>query len=135
MVSQDDVDRVCRGIEAFNRRDFEAAMAEFHPDIEWEAGRDLVPDAGVYRGHEGVLAFWRTWLDAIEDFRLQVEESLDAGEGRVFVMTRAEGRGRDSGVPVEASFPQVFELRDGQVVRVRLFATRATALEAVGVAD
>ena len=121
------------GVEAFNRRDFEVATAGFHPDIEWIAGTDLVPDAGVYRGPEGVLEFWGTWLDAMEDFKLEVEEALDAGEGRVLLVTRATGHGNDSGVPVEGSFAQMWELRDGLAVRAQMYASREAALEAEGI--
>ena len=131
-MSREDVEQVIAGVDAFNRRDFATATAGFHPDVEWEAVTDLLPDAAVYRGPQGVLEFWRTVLETMNDFTLHVEEAIDAGEGRVFLMTRASGRGKDSGVPVEATFPHVYELRDRQVVRVRLFASRAAALGAVG---
>ena len=131
-MAREDVERILLGLDAFNRRDFETATAGFHPDIEWIAGTDLVPDAAVYRGRDGVLEFWRTWLDAMDDFQLEVQEAIDAGDGRVFLLTRATGRGKDSGVPVEATFPHVYEIRDGKLARVRMFASREAALEALG---
>ena len=134
-MARDDVERVLFGVAAFNRRDLDAATAGFDPDIEWHAGGDLSPEAGVYHGREGVLEFWRAWIDTIDDFTLHVEETLDLGEGRVLVMTRVTGRGSDSGVPVEATFGQIWELREGMAVRTRMYRTRSDALEAVGLAD
>jgi ketosteroid isomerase-like protein len=134
-VSREHVERVLFGVDAFNRRDFDAAIAGFHPDIEWDAGSDISPEAPVYRGREGVLEFWRTWVDTMDGFTLHAEETLDLGEGRVLVMTRATGRGGDSGVPVEATFAQVWELREGAVVRTRMYRTRSDALEALGLAE
>ena len=132
-MSRDDVERVLAGLDAFNRRDFDAATAGFHPDIEWIAGADLVPDAAVYRGPDGVMEFWRTWLDAMDDFRLEVEETIDAGDGRVLLVTRATGRGKDSGVPVEGRLAQLWELRDGRSVRAEMYPSREAALEAEGI--
>ncbi len=132
-MSRDDVEQVVEGIEAFNRRDFDAATAGFHPDIEWIAGSDLVPDAAVYHGPDGVLEFWGTWLDAMDEFKLDVEETLDVGDGRVLLVTRATGRGSDSGVPVEARIAQLWELRDGLSVRARMYPSREAALEAEGI--
>ena len=132
-MSREDVQQVVGGIEAFNRRDFEAATAGFHPDIQWIAGADLVPDAEVYRGREGVMEFWRTWLDAMDDFKLDVEDTLDVGDGRVLIVTRATGRGKDSGVPVEGRIAQLWELRDGLSVRARMYPSRQAALEAEGI--
>ena len=124
--------QVHAGLQAFNRRDLEAATARFHPEIEWIAGADLVPDAAVYHGREGVMEFWRTWFETMENFRLEVEETLDLGDGRVLLVTRASGSGKDSGVPVEARFAQVWEIRDGLAVRAQMYASREAALEAEG---
>ena len=121
-----------QGIEAFNRRDFDAALAGFHPEIEWKPAADLGPEPKVYRGHAGVLEFWDTWLGTMDDFELEVTECIDAPADRVFVTARARGRGKGSGAPVEGELHQVFEYEGRAVVRVRLFGSRAAALEAAG---
>jgi ketosteroid isomerase-like protein len=121
-----------QGIEAFNRRDFDTALAGFNPDIEWEASADLGPDPMVYRGHAGVMEFWDGWLGTMDDFELEVTEAREAPGDRVFVTTRARARGKGSGAPVEGELHQVFEYRDGSVGRVKLFGSRSAALTAAG---
>jgi ketosteroid isomerase-like protein len=43
--------------------------------------------------------------------------------------------GRQSGVPVEERVWHVWTLRDGRFWRLRIFATKAEALEAVGLSE
>jgi ketosteroid isomerase-like protein len=51
------------------------------------------------------------------------------------VLTRYRGRGKGSGVPVDNEGAHVWALRDGKVVRLEIFADRADALAAAGLAD
>jgi ketosteroid isomerase-like protein len=120
------------GMEAYSRRDYERALEGFHPDIEWSAETDLVPDAQVYRGHEGVRRFWAEWAEVIEGMTLEVEECRAVDDGWVLAVTRASGTGAGSGVSVASgSFAQLAQFRDGQVVRVRLFGDVKRALAAL----
>jgi ketosteroid isomerase-like protein len=122
-----------RGMEAYSRGDYDRALEGFHPEIEWSAETDLVPDAGVYRGHEGVRRFWAEWAEAIEEVSLDVEECRALDDEWVLAVTRATGTGAGSGVTVASgSFAQLAQFRDGQVVRVRLFGDVKRALDAAG---
>ena len=47
---------------------------------------------------------------------------------RLLVTTRVIGRGRDSGIEVEASGAQVWEFRDRKVVRATMFQSRDEAV-------
>jgi ketosteroid isomerase-like protein len=128
-VSRQDVELVRGGLEAFSRGDLDEALAGFHEQILWEV--NLGPDAAAYRGHEGVREFWSQWREAFEGFRLRIEELDEVSDGRILAMTRAEGTGSGSGAPVASPrFSQLFEVDDGEVTRVRLFASKAAALEA-----
>ena len=51
------------------------------------------------------------------------------------VTARHRGRGRESGVAVDARFYEVYTLRDGKIVRVDEFVERAEALEAAGLSE
>ena len=71
----------------------------------------------------------------VEEFRLEVEETIDAGD-RVVVMAAVRGAGKDSGADVSTpTFPIIYTLRDHQVVRMEALPTRAEALAAVGLAE
>jgi ketosteroid isomerase-like protein len=123
--------RFRQGMEAYNRGDWEAAVAGFDPAIEWSVDASVAPDATTYHGHEGVRQFWETWAEAISGMELEIEECRCIGPGRVLAITRAHGTGAGSGAPVESGrFAQIADFRDERVVRVRLYGNVAAALDA-----
>jgi ketosteroid isomerase-like protein len=125
----------CRGMEAYNRGDYDAAVAGFDPRVEWSVHESLAPDATTYHGHEGVKRFWRTWAEAISDMTLEIVECRAVEPNKVLAVTRAHGTGAGSGAPVVSGrFAQVADFKDGLVVRVRLYGSLAKALEAEGLA-
>jgi ketosteroid isomerase-like protein len=92
----------------------------------------LVPDAGTYRGVEGMRRLRETWEAGLDDFRIEIEEVIDAGD-KVLVMAAACGTGRDSGAEVRSpSFPHIWTFRDGEVVRMEPRQNRAAGLKAIG---
>ena len=120
-------------MEAYSRRDYDAAVVDFDPAIEWIVDVSLAPDATTYHGHEGVKRFWEAWEEAISAMVLEIEECRSVGQDRVLAITRAHGMGAGSGAPVEsARFAQIADFRDGRVVRVRLYGAVAPALKAAG---
>jgi ketosteroid isomerase-like protein len=133
-VSREENERKFReGMEAYSRGDYETALIGFHPDIEWIAETDLVPDAAIYRGHEGVRRFWAEWAEVIEGLSLEIEQCTAVDEARVLAVTRASGRGAGSGAAVASGrFAQLAEFNDGQVVRVHLFGDVRRARAAAG---
>ena len=53
----------------------------------------------------------------------------------MLVLTRYIGRGRGSGVEIQQEGAHVFELRDGKVIRLEIYASRERALQYVHEAD
>jgi ketosteroid isomerase-like protein len=99
--------------------------------MEWIVLENM-PDPGPFRGVEGTRAFWDMWKDTFDEFHAELEEYVE-GDGSVIVMVRMVGRGKDSGVSVDTpTFPMVWTVRDGQVVRMQMFTSRDEALAAVG---
>jgi uncharacterized protein len=90
-MSQENVERVREGYAAFNRGNIEAAVQGFHPDIEWLAW-DALPDGATLRGRDAVRELFETWRLLFDDFTVEAEEFIDAGD-QVIVVTRARGRG------------------------------------------
>jgi ketosteroid isomerase-like protein len=89
-------------IDAFNRGDYEAALAVLDEDVEWRvpdvAALDA-PASGVVRGRERVAETFARWLEAWNPFAFQITDVLGQGE-EVFVAGLQVGRGRHSGVDV-----------------------------------
>ena len=137
-MGRENVDFVRAVIEAHDRGDFDAVFAAYDPEIEWHIARVAGPIGDfdpVYRGHAGVKAFWRQWLDAWEVATFEYEEFIDAGDSVVSILSQRM-RGRTSGVELEwTSYAQTWTLRDRKIVRVEFFPTRAEALEATGLRD
>jgi ketosteroid isomerase-like protein len=126
------LDRVMRGYEAFNRGDLDSAIEGFDPDIEW-LGPDMLPEDQVYRGPDGVKRFWDSWRDVFDDFRIEIDEMIEAGD-HVIVMARVAGRGKDSGAEVTTpSFAHVWTIRDELMVRMEMLPSKKDAFAAVGI--
>jgi ketosteroid isomerase-like protein len=131
-MSQENVEIVRRGIEAFNRRDIASIRADAHPQIEWiEDSR--YPGAQTFHGPDGVEESVRRWWEAW-DIELDPEDFLDLGE-RVVVSGHGRYRGHESDVTLTAEFAGVYEVRENKVVRVEVLESRRAALEAVGLSE
>ena len=67
-------------------------------------------------------------------YRVDPEEFLDAGAA-VVVCGRVSAQGRGSGVPVDRPFFCVYDMEAGRIRSIRIFGTRAEALEAAGLSE
>ena len=81
---------VVRGFwEAYIRDDARAARAAFDRDVEWD-GTNL-PDGKVSRGLDAVVDHGRRWAEMWENWEVELEDVIDAGEGRVIAFIRERG--------------------------------------------
>jgi ketosteroid isomerase-like protein len=131
-MSQENVDRVRRGMEHWVRTG-EVLWVDLHPEIE--VHDHDIPDAGVYRGHDGVRDWTADFSSAFESFALEPQEYIDGGDGKVVLVVRLSARGKASGVSVERLDGMVWTIRDGKTVRLDYYGSRAEALEAAGVLE
>jgi ketosteroid isomerase-like protein len=127
-MSQRNVDKARNFIEAYNRRDFEAALADFDPDVEWVLPARQSSDSG--RGHKAVMSFWEGIDETMDDLQLHPQEYVDGGD-RVATRLRHSGRGRESGLEIDAElYHQVATFQDGVIVRMEYFDDWDEALAA-----
>jgi ketosteroid isomerase-like protein len=128
------VEGVLRVYAAVNRGDLDAAVAGVSPDCEVRLPAILL-EAGAFQGREGLRLFWEVWRDTFEDFRMDIEEVIDAGD-MVIVMAAVCGTGKDSGAEVRTpTFPIIWTVQDGEAISMQALPTRAQALEAVGLSE
>jgi ketosteroid isomerase-like protein len=121
--------------EAYNRRDLDALVIAYHPELEYYPGREWVR-AGLaepcYQGREGyrryVAATSEVWGD--ENY-LMPSELIDLGD-RFVLLATVPMRGQASGIRLNEAFAYVGTLKDGKVVRLQEFYDHAEALEAAG---
>jgi ketosteroid isomerase-like protein len=86
-----------------------------------------VEEASAIRGHDALFRWIERWLEAWEDAWDEVDEILEAGE-TVVAAVRVHGRSRVSGMEISQRLFDVFELRDGRVLREREYLDRDQAL-------
>ena len=133
-MSEENVEIVRRAYQAGAERGPSAVPDFFHQEAEWHPPRED-PDSTPRRGQKAIIRYFDQWLDAWEDFRIEPETLLDAGD-KVVAPIRITGRGRGSGAEFpELSSAHVFTLREGQIVRVEVFYDRDEALEAAGLSE
>jgi ketosteroid isomerase-like protein len=133
-MSQENVEIVRQAYEAFNLRDLDALAELAEPDWVMDWSRSIGPQRGVYRGRAGAEAWIAAISEAFESFEILPLEYLGAGD-RIVIPTRVKGRGRGSGIVVDAAGVTLWELERGKVVRLTLFGTRHEALEAAGLKE
>jgi ketosteroid isomerase-like protein len=133
-MSQENVEIVRRGLQAFNEGDLDRALRMCDPRVEV---RTLL--SGTAHGRDQVRA---VILEREKEFRgVQYipEEFIDAGDVVVGIV-HISGSGRLSGI-TEKDFPAaeqlafVWTLRSGLVIMQEMFSTKAEALEAAGLEE
>ena len=133
-MSQEDIERLRRGFEHF------AATGEFlaenvHADFVWDMSTFRGwPEQQTYLGIEGARQFNTEWAGAWDDWEIEAEDYIDAGE-RIVVVLRQRGRSKATGVPVDMRLGQVWTLQDGQGIRMQMYASPEEALEAAGLSE
>jgi ketosteroid isomerase-like protein len=116
--------------ERWARGDFsDASWAD--PEIEFvlEDG----PTPGTWRGARAMSSTWGEMLGAFQELRAEAEEIREIDAERVMVLTTNKGRGTSSGVelgPMGTRGANVFDIRDGKVVRLALYWNRDRCPEA-----
>jgi ketosteroid isomerase-like protein len=128
-MSQENVDTVRAMWAAFFGDDPTSGLAFCDPEIEWD-GTNL-PDGKVARGHEAVIDHAMRWADIWDDWTVEPEQFVAAGEDGVVIVYRETGRS-DSGLEMDERHADVYRLRDGRIVYRKGFSDPRDAFDAVG---
>jgi ketosteroid isomerase-like protein len=128
-MSRANVDAWKRILDAYDRRDRSAFLAEMHEDVETVPFPEW-PEPGPYVG-EDVWSFHVAFADAWgEATPPRPTELLDLGDKLVTCLERT-ARGEESRISVSYSVYGVITFRDGKVARLQWFQRREEALAAV----
>ena len=103
------------------------------PQIEWDASRRTF-DPAIYRGHAGIREFVAALREVWESARIVPLEFILEGE-LVVVPVRLEMVSRSDRQTITANAAHIWTLRDGKVIRHRVFQSKAEALEAAGLSE
>jgi ketosteroid isomerase-like protein len=123
------VEVVREGVEAFGRRDFDALLALTVEDFEVYLPQNL-PNSGSYVGHDGFRTWIDQWLEAWDDFEVEIVDARPVGARHVIAHVRQSGRGKGSGIPVQMEVAYLWEVREGRFAAMQLYTSRDEALRA-----
>jgi ketosteroid isomerase-like protein len=135
-MSRENVEIGRRLLALLSQDDYAAFFDELPPEFVWDFSRRLINPV-VLRGRDEVRAFMEGERQMWEGDHLGYEpkEVIDAGD-KVLALIRISGRGKASGVEVEAYTWNVLTFRDGKPVEQTYFGDdRAAALEAAGLLE
>jgi ketosteroid isomerase-like protein len=90
------------------------------------------PSPGSVTGLSRMAAANRDFLEAWDDVRIEASDYRVVDDQRVLAIGAQSGRGRASGVRLDAIGAILFQLRDGRVCRVSIYWDRERALAEVG---
>jgi ketosteroid isomerase-like protein len=133
-MSQENVEIAERALDGYNRRDLSVFDELTTADFELLTAVTGSIEGGGIGGRESVQRYFEMLDETWEEFLLVPEEFRDLG-GRVLVLGRTEGRGRGSGVPVDAPYAAIYDFRDGKISRARGFLDHDEALRAAGLTE
>jgi uncharacterized protein len=132
-VSPPNVETMERMWAAWHGDDMSKWLEFFAVDAVWHTREDE-PDAGSYRGHEGINRLMEFWTDNFDDLRVEPEEFVDAGD-QVVVTSVLHGKGRASGATVELPYTFICALNDGKIVEIREYVSKDEAMKALDVGE
>ena len=103
------------------------------PDAEFDYSA-LLPDGPVVRGVEA----WGEYVDSSPwggSLELVSERIFDVDDERVLVFVHSSAEGEGSGAAVKGRTATEFTIRDGVIVRIKLYKDRTEALKAAGLSE
>jgi ketosteroid isomerase-like protein len=120
--------------ECYNRHDFDAMEAMYHPDAVFDPSR-VFPGERPRRGYADMRPYWEEMWEIWDGIQMNPVEVLDVGGDRYVVVVEFGLRGKRSGADVAQPMAFLYTVRDDLVARADLFADRETALAAAAGAD
>ena len=135
-MSGENVELLRRTVDAINRGDIDGSLQNAADDFEVDWSNAIGPGRrGTYIGKDAAREFWRAFVEAFDGLRWDFEEIIEVDESRVIAVNHVRARGRGSGAPVDAVSALLWTISDGKARSVKLFQSKAEALEAAGLEE
>ena len=132
-MSEENVEVAIQAISAFNGSDIDAFATLTTPDFEWSPSMAAI-EGETFLGREGIETYFGRLNEAWEKFHIHRDRFRDSAD-LVVMLGSLEGRGKNSGVPVDASLGMVFDFRDGAISRIRGYLDHAETLRVAGLPE
>lgn len=125
-MSQQNLDIVRKGYDAFGRGDIPALLSLLDADVEWTTpGESDLPTAGTRRGPAQVGEFFKTLAELVDVEEFEPQQYLADGD-RVVVLGVDQMKVKGgSGTPIKESWCHVFTIRNGKISAFREYLDTA----------
>lgn len=134
-MSEDNVELMTRALAHFESTG-DILDELIAPDFVWDMSTfHGWPEQQLYEGLQGARQFLSDWTSSFEEWQLETEGIYDAGADKVLIVMRQRARSKTTGMPVDMRLAQVYTLRDGQQVRMQMYADVDEARNAVGLRE
>jgi ketosteroid isomerase-like protein len=129
-MSHENAEIVAHAISAFERAGVEGALEYFDPSVEW-FGPPEWPEDRVYEGYDGLKTLAAVWIESFDEFRLDLERAIDAGD-HVIALLYQRGRIKGSSSQIEHKVGWDCEVLNGRIARVHPCFSWGEALQTAG---
>ena len=128
-MSNDNLEIVQRGFDAFNEKGVEGIIPLIHSDFEATTPPSLASEPDTYRGRDGIRRWFDSFDEVMDEIRWEPHRFREVGD-RVVVEFTLRARGKTTGLDFGQDAVMVWEIRDGMARRLDLFQSLDEALVA-----
>ena len=133
-MSRENVEILRRMYRAWNSGDLAALADVFDVEVEVRPALSAFLASTVYRGHDGVAAWYAETFEPWADLRAEPQRFLEAGE-YMLVMVGLHARVAGGQVDLDAEIAHVVKIHGGKIVRLDGYDEPEAALAAVGMSE
>jgi ketosteroid isomerase-like protein len=134
-MSKENVETAKLANAALNRGDFEGVVEVFAADAVLQDLQNAPDQPVTVEGVQAIRQTLSLWAAAFDQLRVDIEEYIDAPDA-VICAAHWQGQGKTSGISIYVHQFDLYEFREGRVVRAVLgFRSKNEALEAAGLRE
>jgi ketosteroid isomerase-like protein len=130
----ENVEIITRMLRAWSRGDMPGLAEVFDAEVEVRPALSVFTASTVYRGHDGVAAWYAETYEPWAEMRAEPQRFVDAGE-RTVVVVDLHARVAGGQVDVHTQIAHVVTIRDGRIVRLDGYEKPEAALSVVGLQE
>ena len=132
-MSNENLEIVMRGTEAFNEGGVEALIPFIHPEFEATTPPNLASEPDTYRGHDGVRRWFDSFYEVMDDIRWDTHGFAKQVGEKVVIQFTLRARGKTTGLDFGQDAVMVWTLRDGKATRMVMYADPGEGMRAAGI--
>ena len=121
--------------DAVSRGDRSTYLDSLDEDVELHQPAELPGTKGTFKGKDGLEELLDENEEAFTEIDWRPQRVIDLGDERYLVLLHPKGKGRGSGVVIEAEVAHLIQQRNEKTTRIDAFVGWGDALEAVGLSE